>query len=87
MCIQEKIKNLAQDIEENTIQIRRKLHQYPELAFKEEKTVKLISKELKKCNGFDIYSNYGGTTGVIGVIKGEKPGPTRALRADIDALA
>jgi len=87
VCIQEKIKNLAQDIEENTIQIRRKLHQYPELAFKEEKTAKLISKELKRYNGFDIYSNYGGTTGVIGVIKGEKPGSTRALRADIDALA
>jgi len=87
MKIQEKIKNLAQDIEKSTIQIRRKLHQYPELAFKEEKTAELVSKELKKYNGIDIYSNYGGTTGVIGVIKGEKPSPTRALRADIDALA
>ena len=87
MKIKEKIKNLAQDIEKSTIQIRRKLHQYPELAFKEEKTAELISKELKRYNGFDIYSNYGGTTGIIEVIKGEKPGPTRALRADIDALA
>ncbi|HAJ32459.1 MAG TPA: amidohydrolase [Candidatus Atribacteria bacterium] len=86
MGIKEKIKRLAQDAEKRVIQLRRELHQYPELAFKEERTAQLISKELHRC-GVEVHSNYADTTAVVGVIIGDKPGPTRALRADIDALA
>ncbi|PKP59052.1 amidohydrolase [Candidatus Atribacteria bacterium HGW-Atribacteria-1] len=84
--IKEKIQRLAQDTEERVIRLRRELHQYPELAFKEKKTAQLISEELQRC-GVEVHSNYADTTAVIGVIIGDKPGPTRALRADIDALS
>jgi len=76
----------VQDTEKIVIQLRRELHQYSELAFKEERTAQLISKELHRC-GLEVHSNYADTTAVIGVITGDKPGPTRALRADMDALA
>jgi len=86
MNIEEKVKLLSKDTENKVIQIRRELHQYPELAFEEEKTAKFIIKELNEIN-FQVYSNYANTTAVIGVIEGDKPGPTRALRAAMDGFA
>ncbi len=64
--------------------IRRAIHQWPELAFKEEKTAELISGELKKLG---IQHRTGvARTGVVGkLLTGEKA-PTIALRADMDAL-
>lgn len=84
--IKGKIQRLAPETEERVIRLRRELHQYPELAFKEKKTAQLISEELQRC-GVEVHSNYADTTAVIGVIEGSKPGSTRALRADMDALA
>ncbi|ASK60860.1 peptidase M20 [Virgibacillus phasianinus] len=78
--IHERIDQLHQEM----IEIRRYLHQYPELSFQEEKTAAYIA---------DFYENLGipyqtkvGGNGVIATLKGGKPGKTVALRADFDAL-
>lgn len=63
--------------------IRRHLHQYPELSFQEEKTAQFILEELK---ALGIQGHLVAGTGVYAVIDSGKPGPTLALRADMDAL-
>ncbi len=75
---------LAHSIEDYVIGLRRKLHQNPELSFKEVQTTALIVKELKDL-GLDVLQ-WDDFTGAVGVLKGPNPGPTIALRADIDAL-
>ena len=63
---------------------RRDLHEHPELSNRETRTSHLIATELKKL-GYDVRTGIA-HTGVIGVLKGGKPGPKLAIRADIDAL-
>ncbi len=67
------------------IQIRRYLHENPELSFKEEKTAQYIADYY---NGKDVevQRNVGNGYGIIVTIRGGKPGKTIALRADFDAL-
>ena len=66
------------------VAFRRDLHMYPEISFQEEITPKKISNYLKGL-GLDVRTEVGGR-GVVGVLKGGKPGKTVALRADFDAL-
>jgi amidohydrolase len=66
------------------IDFRRNLHEYPEVSGEEYETSKKIQDLLTK-HGIPFQSGYA-NTGVLGIIKGGKPGPTVALRADIDAL-
>lgn len=64
--------------------IRQKLHKFPELAYKEEKTAKLVSNTLKEIN---IKHKTGvAQTGVVGELIIDRNAPTVALRADMDAL-
>ena len=70
---------------ERMIQIRRYLHENPELSFKEEKTAKYILDFYKE-KDVEVQSNVGNGYGIIVTIKGGKPGKTIALRADFDAL-
>lgn len=63
---------------------RRYLHQHPELSFQEAETAKFIKEKLLSF-GLEVKSNIGGN-GLIGILSGEKPGKTIALRADFDAL-
>jgi len=63
---------------------RRDLHEHPELSNREVRTAKLIAAELNKL-GYDVRTGLA-HTGVVGVLKGGKPGPKLAIRADIDAL-
>lgn len=67
------------------IQIRRYLHENPELSFKEEKTAQYIL-DFYKDKDVEIQSNVGNGFGIIVTIKGGKPGKTIGLRADFDAL-
>lgn len=69
---------------EETVKVRRYLHQHPELSFEEEETPKLIARLLTEM-GIEVKTKVGGR-GVIGTIYGGKPGKTVALRADFDAL-
>lgn len=61
------------------------LHSFPELGFEEERTAAKLADALE-AEGFTVERNVGGTTGVIGTLKGRSPGPVFALRADMDAL-
>ncbi len=67
------------------IQIRRFLHENPELSFKEEKTAQYIA-DFYKGKDVNVQTNVGNGYGIIVTIKGEKPGKTIGLRADFDAL-
>ncbi len=63
---------------------RRHMHQHPELSFEEEKTARYIQGKLQSF-GLEVKTNIGGH-GLIGVLEGDQPGKTVALRADFDAL-
>ncbi|WP_028781968.1 M20 metallopeptidase family protein [Thalassobacillus devorans] len=69
---------------EEMVEIRRYLHQYPEVSFKEEKTAKYIANTYEQL-GIPYQTQVGGN-GVIARLEGGKPGKTVALRADFDAL-
>jgi amidohydrolase len=64
---------------------RRHFHQHPELSLKEFETAAYIERELRALDLDDIRTGVG-QTGVLGTLKGAKPGPVTLLRADIDAL-
>ena len=70
-------------IQSKLIQWRRYLHQNPELSNRETNTQKYILEHLKKLG---IETQTMAKTGVVGILKGGKPGPVIALRADMDAL-
>jgi hippurate hydrolase len=78
------ISGLTEKITDELIQIRRTIHQNPELGFEEFETAKLVSEALDKM-GILQRTGVGGT-GVIGIIEGANPGKTIAIRADLDAL-
>ncbi|HEY6941694.1 amidohydrolase [Dokdonella sp.] len=63
---------------------RRDLHQHPELSNREVRTSKLVAAELKKL-GLEVRTGIA-KTGVVGILKGGRPGPKLAIRADMDAL-
>jgi len=66
------------------VAIRRDLHAHPELAFEETRTAGIVAAELARL-GIAHRIGVGGT-GVVGEIEGGRPGPTLAIRADMDAL-
>jgi amidohydrolase len=78
------IRKRAEAIKSTLILLRREFHQHPELGLQEFNTAKKIEKILKEL-GIETKMLVNGT-GVVGCLKGEKPGKTLALRADIDAL-
>ena len=63
---------------------RRDIHQHPELGNREVRTAKLVADHLRAL-GLDVKTGIA-TTGVVAVLKGGKPGPRIAIRADMDAL-
>ena len=63
---------------------RRDIHEHPELSNQETRTAALVEKHLRAL-GLEVQPNVG-KTGVIGILRGGKPGPVVALRADMDAL-
>lgn len=63
---------------------RRDIHQHPELSGQEVRTAKLVADHLRAL-GLEVKTGVGGT-GVVGLLKGSRPGKVVALRADMDAL-
>ncbi|HOV57116.1 MAG TPA: amidohydrolase [Rhodanobacteraceae bacterium] len=63
---------------------RRDLHQHPELGNHETRTAALVAAQLRKL-GLTVRTGVA-HTGVVGVLKGGRPGPRLAIRADMDAL-
>ncbi|MGP6220348.1 M20 metallopeptidase family protein [Caldiplasma sukawensis] len=73
----------SSDLEKYIISMRREFHQYPELSFKEERTLGRIKEELEKMG---LSYNEIKDGGLICDIKGSSPGKTVAVRADMDGL-
>ncbi|MGG0789068.1 amidohydrolase [Peribacillus simplex] len=80
-----KLMNMLEARKGEMVQIRRHLHENPELSFKEEKTAKYII-DFYKGKDVSIQTNVGNGLGIIVTIEGGKPGKTIGLRADFDAL-
>ena len=78
------IEREAQAVEAQMIAWRRDIHQNPELGNREVWTSALVAAHLKKL-GYEVRDKIA-ITGVVGILKGGKPGPVVALRADMDAL-
>lgn len=74
----------ADKIEPKVIAWRQDIHQNPELGNREFRTAELVAKHLKSLS-IEVKINVA-HTGVVGILKGDKPGPVIALRADMDAL-
>lgn len=75
---------LLKNVESKVIEWRRDFHQNPELGNREVRTAGIVAKHLKSL-GMEVETNIA-YTGVVGILKGAKPGPTVMLRADMDAL-
>ena len=80
----EKMFTRLDEIYPELVEFRRDLHMYPELSHKEINTPKKVAEFLESL-GIDVRTGVGGR-GVVGTLKGDKPGKTVALRADFDAL-
>ncbi len=74
----------AEALKDKIIAWRRDFHEHPELGNREVRTSGIIAKHLQSL-GIEVKIGVA-TTGVVGVLKGGKPGPVVALRADMDAL-
>ncbi len=79
-----RIRDAAEALQPALVAIRRDIHAHPELAFEETRTAGIVAAELARLG---IPHRTGvGRTGVLGVVEGARPGPTLAIRADMDAL-
>lgn len=74
----------ADKVEEKVIAWRRDIHEHPELGNREKHTAELVAKHLRSL-GMEVTTGVA-HTGVVAILKGGKPGPVVALRADMDAL-
>ncbi len=77
------IKKAAVDIQKDVIKWRRDLHQIPELGLDLKQTSAYIRNELER---MEIPYRPAASSGIVGLIEGQQPGPTLALRADMDGL-
>jgi amidohydrolase len=73
------------DVEDDVIAWRRDIHEHPELSNREFRTAELVAEHLRSLD-FDVVETGVAHTGVVGTLVGGKPGPTVALRADMDGL-
>jgi amidohydrolase len=79
-----KIRERTASDESKLIAWRRDIHQHPELGDQEHRTARLVEDHLRRL-GLEVRTGVA-RTGVVGILKGAKPGRTVALRADMDAL-
>lgn len=78
------LRTISSDLEQQVIEWRRDIHQNPELSNREFRTAALVAEHLNAL-GMEVQTEIA-HTGVVGFLRGGKPGPTIALRADMDAL-
>tara|TARA_B100000941_G_scaffold60439_1_gene39724 strand:- start:608 stop:1894 length:1287 start_codon:yes stop_codon:yes gene_type:complete len=82
--LKQKLKTDLDPLMEKVISWRHDIHEFPELGNREFRTSKKVAEHLSSL-GIEIETEIA-YTGVVGLIRGAKPGPTIALRADMDAL-
>lgn len=83
-ALKNKVNQSADKIESKVIAWRRDFHEHPELGNNEFRTSAIIAKHLQSL-GIEVKTGVA-KTGVVGILKGSKPGPVIALRADMDGL-
>src|SRR4051812_5597688 len=79
------VEALADEAEPRVVAWRRDFHQHPELGNRELRTAAIVAAHLKALS-FDEVREKVAHTGVVGILRGGRPGPVVALRADMDAL-
>lgn len=79
------IDRLAAALHPKVVETRRDIHRHPELGYRETRTAALVAERLRAL-GFDEVRTGVGRTGVVGILKGGRPGKVVAVRADMDAL-
>jgi amidohydrolase len=79
-----RIEKEAARVEAEIVSLRQRIHQNPELSNREEKTARLVAEHLRKL-GFAVRTGVA-HHGVVALLEGGKPGPTVAVRADMDGL-
>ncbi len=84
IALQGEIDRRTADVTPRVVAWRRDIHQHPELSYQEVRTSGIVAQHLKSL-GLEVRTEVGGH-GVVGVLRGGRPGPTVALRADMDAL-
>ncbi|MFQ6098847.1 MAG: M20 family metallopeptidase [Armatimonadota bacterium] len=80
----EEINDVAQALAPRLIELRRRIHRNPELAFQEQQTARLVADALSEA-GIEPRTGVG-KTGVVALVRGAGDGPTFAVRVDMDAL-
>lgn len=71
-------------LQTSLVEWRRRLHQRPELGFREQQTAEFVTQKLQ---AWGVEHQTGiAQTGVVATIPGDQPGPVLAIRADMDAL-
>ncbi|RSK37415.1 amidohydrolase [Hymenobacter metallilatus] len=83
-ALTERIAKLSQQQEAKVVAWRRDIHEHPELGNQETRTAALVAEHLRKL-GLEVQTGVA-RTGVVALLKGGKPGPVVALRADMDGL-
>jgi len=82
--LQSEIDRRSKELEQKVVAWRRDFHQNPELSNREFRTSKIVAEHLQKL-GLEVKTGVA-HTGVVGILRGGRPGPVVALRADMDAL-
>jgi amidohydrolase len=82
---EQRIARAAEALRPQLVALRRDFHMHPELSNREERTARIVAERLKSL-GFDEVRTNVARHGVVGVLRGAKPGGVVAVRADMDAL-
>jgi amidohydrolase len=82
--LDKKVKAATAKIAPELIAIRRDIHCHPELGLQETRTSGIVADYFRKL-GLEVRTGYA-KTGVVGILRGGKPGPVTAMRGDMDAL-
>jgi amidohydrolase len=78
------LRQIVQEISPDIVNLRRDFHRHPELSNREERTAQIVARRLRAL-GIEVQEKIA-HHGVVGILRGAEPGPTVALRADMDAL-
>lgn len=84
-AVRARIDAIAKELHPSIVEIRRDIHRNPELGFREKRTAALVADKLRALKFDDVRTGVG-VTGVVATLKGGRPGPVVAIRADMDAL-